>query len=107
MLNILIAVVSSRIRNSCVTKYGKTKKTTKIIHMFKEAISPLTFPAGDDCGEFKLIRLAGESTDPLTVDGPEAQFTSVGVERWGAETHTGCGRREMGCSSTLTSYILG
>ena len=26
------------------------------------------------------------STDPLTVDGPEAQFTSVGVERWGAET---------------------
>ena len=55
--------------------------------MFKEAISPLMFPPGDDCGEFKSMRLAGVFTDPpLTGDGSEAQFTSVGVERWGAET---------------------
>ena len=48
--------------------------------MFKEAISPLMFPPGDDCGEFKS-RLAGVS---LTADSPEALFTSVGEERWGA-----------------------
>ena len=77
--------------------------------MFKEAISPLMFLPGDDCGEFKSMRLAGVFTDPpLTGDGPEAQFTSVGVERWGAETLlTGCGRREVCCSSTLTNFILG
>ena len=45
--------------------------------MLKEAISPLMFLPGDDCGEFKSMKLAGGvSTDPpLTVDGPEAQFT--------------------------------
>ena len=55
------------------------------------------FPPGDDCGEFKSMRLAGGvSTGPLTVDDPEAWFTSVGVERRGAETNylTGCGRRD-------------
>ena len=53
--------------------------------MFKEAISPLMISSGDDCVEFRLAR--GVSADPLlTVDGPEAQFTSVGGERWDAET---------------------
>ena len=88
----------------------RQEKTTKTIHIFKETIIPLMFPPGDDCGEFKSMRLAGGvSTGPFTVDDPEAWFTSVGVERWGAETNylTGCGRREMGCSSTVTGYILG
>ena len=77
------------IRNSCVIKIymERQEKTIKTIHMFKEAIIPLMFPPGDDCGEFKSMRLAGGvSTGPLTVDDPEAWFTSVGVERWGAET---------------------
>ena len=54
--------------------------------MFKVAIIPLMFPPGEDCGEFKSMRLAGVSAGPLTVDSPEALFTSVGVESWGAET---------------------
>ena len=62
------------------------ERQEKTIHMFKEAIIPLMFPPGDDCGEFKSMKLAGVSTGPLTVDDPEAWFTSVGVERWGAET---------------------
>ena len=54
------------------------------------------FPPGEDCGEFKSMRLAGGvSAGPLTVDSPEALFTSVGVERG------------MGCSSTPTGYIHG
>ena len=53
--------------------------------MFKVAIIPLMFPPGEDCGEFKSMRLAGGvSAGPLTVDSPEALFTSVGVESWGA-----------------------
>ena len=54
--------------------------------MFKEAIIPIMFPPGEYYGEFKSMRLAGVSAGPLTVDGPEALFTSLGVESWGAET---------------------
>ena len=39
--------------------------------MFKEAIIPLMFPPGDDCGEFKSMRLSGVSTGSLAVDDPE------------------------------------
>ena len=62
-------------------------KRKKNSYMFKVAIIPLMFPPGEDCGEFKSMRLAGGvSAGPLTVDSPEALFTSVGVESWGAET---------------------
>ena len=78
--------VSSTIRNSCITKCEKKKNN----YMFKVAIIPLMFPPGENCGEFKSMRLAGGvSAGPLTVDSPEALFTSVGVESWGEEVGEG------------------